>query len=268
MERCVNAKQRERGLLHYPHRLASKVIARIGDTFGWQRLPTRFNGRWLLLPAMDWTSLAVTYEPHIATVMKSQLERGDVVFDIGAHTGAWSAYASEIVGTSGLVVACEPSPAYELLLHTARSYRQLRPMNIGLGAANRRTVFHAQGAASSGSFMRSVTDINAHFQPHVPIAEVAVTLRQLDTLVDELGATPKLIKIDVEGFELEVLKGALKTLGLRNAVWIIEVHPPQLHMSGGSEADVKGMLERNGYSIDIVDRNPNSLYTLVATKAA
>lgn len=255
-------------LLQLLHRLVCKTVATIGTAFGWQRLPTCFNGRWLLLPAKDWTRLVVTYEPYIATVMRRQLTHGDIVFDIGAHAGAWSAYAAKIVGQSGLVVSCEPSPAYELLLHTARGFRQFRPMRIGIGAENDEMMFHAQGTGSSGSFRRSVTDINAHFQPDVPITEATVVLRQLDSLVDELHVTPTLVKVDVEGFELEVLKGARKTLGLRTGVWIIEVHPPQLHMSGGSEADLHEMLERAGYRVEIVDRNPNSLYTIVATKAA
>jgi FkbM family methyltransferase len=256
------------GLLHYPHRFASDCVARIGNAFGWQRLPTRFNGRWLVLPAKDWTSLVSTYEPYIATAMVRHLKRGDVVFDIGAHAGLWSAFAAKFVGNRGLVVACEPSPAYSLLLHTAKGYRQLRPLRIGLGAKNGTMMFHAQGSSRSGSFIRRVTDINAHHQPEVPITEVAVTLRQLDSIVDELRVTPSLIKVDVEGFELDVLKGAQKTLSLPACIWIIEVHPPQLCMSGGSEAALKEMLEREGYRIEIVDRNPNSLYTLVATKAA
>jgi FkbM family methyltransferase len=254
------------GLLHLLHRFVSKHIAGIGNTLGCQSLPTRFNGRWLLLPAKEWSWLVVAYEPYIAAVMRGQLKRGDVVFDIGAHTGVWSAYAGRLVGKSGDIIACEPSPAYELLKRTARNYRQIRPLNIGIGAKNEQAVFHAQGHASSSSFVREATDINAHFQSDVPITEETVTLKTLDCLIDELGVSPDLIKVDVEGFEVEVIKGARKTLSHCRSAWIIEVHPPQLSISGGSDAELTGMLESQGYNVEIVNRNSNSLYTLVARK--
>jgi FkbM family methyltransferase len=140
----------------------------------------------------------------------------------------------------------------------------IRALNVGLGAQDSVTGFFAQGDSASGSFVRSVTDINVRFQPEVPVTECRVAVRQLDSLLAEHGAAPALVKIDVEGFELEVLKGAGQTLARCSCVWLIEVHPPQLKLSGGSESELTAMLENNGYAIEIIDRNPNSLYTIVA----
>jgi hypothetical protein len=67
----------------------------------------------------------------------------------------------------------------------------------------------------------------------------------------------------VEGFELEVLKGAAKLLSKR-PVLIVEIHPLQLKLSGGSEAEIFHLLESFDYSCDVIDRNPNSIYTIIA----
>ena len=79
----------------------------------------------------------------------------------------------------------------------------------------------------------------------------------------ELGQ-PNLIKVDVEGFELEVLKGATGLLSTSRPILIMEIHPPQLDLSDGSEAQVFELLTGHGYGWEVIDRNPNSLYTIIA----
>ena len=46
--------------------------------------------------------------------------------------------------------------------------------------------------------------------------------------------------------------------------WVIEIHPPQLLKSGGSDTACLSLVEAEGYSTEAIDRNPNSLYTIVA----
>ena len=81
----------------------------------------------------------------------------------------------------------------------------------------------------------------------------------MDAVVEELEVTPTVIKIDVEGFELEVLKGAAQTLANDGCVLLIEVHPYQLKLSAGSEESLQDFLAASGYRWTVIDRNPNSL---------
>ena len=82
----------------------------------------------------------------------------------------------------------------------------------------------------------------------------------------DIGAVPRLAKIDVEGFELEVLKGAADLLssGSDRPKLLVEIHPPQLNLSGGSDALLFQFLKEHGYEWEVIDRNPNSLYSIIA----
>jgi FkbM family methyltransferase len=228
-------------------------------------LPTRFNGLWLRTPVESWTSLVRTYESYVAAVLRERLSRGGSLVDIGAHYGFWSLYGARLVGPSGKVIACDPSPAYSVLERAARSYPWITPLRIGLGAEESIASFHAHGTSSSGSFVRNVTDINLRFAPNVPVTEERVPIRTLDGLLAQTSCQPAVVKVDVEGFELNVLKGA-RDLLKSSVFWIIEVHPLQLQLSGGSERELEALLAENGFSTRTIDRNPNSLYTIVAEK--
>ena len=72
----------------------------------------------------------------------------------------------------------------------------------------------------------------------------------------------------MEGFELEVLKGAAGLLSITRPTLIMEVHPPQLNLSGGSEELLFQLLTRHGYEWSVIDRNPNSIYTIIAKPVA
>ena len=100
----------------------------------------------------------------------------------------------------------------------------------------------------------------------MPVVEVPVTMRRVDSLVQELKLRPRALKIDVEGFELEVLKGARQTLITHGCALFLEVHPYQLGLSGGSEDSLWELLGGCGYDWTVIHRNPNTLYTVLATK--
>jgi hypothetical protein len=111
--------------------------------------------------------------------------------------------------------------------------------------------------------VEDVTKLNQHYLPETPLRKVEVNIRKMDTLVKELG-TPSLVKVDVEGFELEVLKGATGLLSTARPTLIMEIHPTQIALSGGSEASLFQLMAGHGYGWEVIDRNPNSLYSIVA----
>jgi FkbM family methyltransferase len=241
-------------------RLTKKIVTGLGGSY----LPLFFNKKWLWVPYEIWDGFVWHYEPKVAGVLRRRLKKGDSFIDIGAHDGMWSLFACHLVGEHGKVVSCEPSPAFKILQKTAKNHPEILPMNIGLGSTNGEAVFHAQGEGMNGSFIQSVTELTRAATPKVPITPTKIKIRTLDSLLEELKNQPTLIKIDVEGFELEVLKGAQSSLKSNLVTWIIEVHPPQLKQSHGTEEEIQAMLKDFGYQTEVINRDPSTLYTMVA----
>ena len=196
--------------------------------------------------------------------MKSNLRAGDTFWDVGANIGLFSLLAAKVVGPKGRIFSFEPAPdVFQLLCANIRGLRTIRAIQCGVGNADSVATFAAQGVSSAASFVEEVTKINQSFLPEIPIRKVEVNIRKLDTLVKEL-VEPNLVKIDVEGFEFEVLKGARELLSTVRPTLIIEIHPPQLKLSGGTEALLFQLLSEHGYGWKIINRNPNSLYSIIA----
>jgi len=170
-----------------------------------------------------------------------ELKRGDVVVDVGAHIGCFTVKASRTVGASGLVVSVEPEPEnYRMLLTniSLNSLGNVTPLRVAL--ADRRGV--ARLFKSDDYIGHSIVA-----QPTGDFVPVPVTT--LDELLRELNVGKvDFIKIDAEGAEALILKGAMKT--------IIE-HRPALAIATyhytGETAEVANILKRLNFKVAILE---------------
>jgi FkbM family methyltransferase len=247
------------------------AVLRIADNiasfvfYASRRKPSFYCDRWIWIPSAMWDSLFSRYEPAVAQALCEHLHEGETFWDIGANIGWFSVFARNVVGSTGRVVSFEPSPeVFEILSSNAKIVGGITTIRAGLGNADELRLFAAQGKSSSSSFVEKVTEMNVRFNPAVPIQKIEVEIRKIDSLVKEWRSEPSLLKIDVEGFELEVLRGATDLLSRRQPTFIIEVHPGQLELSGGSEELLFQFLRDHTYEWNVIDRNVNSLYTIVA----
>lgn len=148
--------------------------------------------------------------------------RGQVVYDVGAFQGAYALFFSRRVGPAGLVVACEPQTANfaELARRLERQrVSNVRAVPLALGeSAGVRTLFALPGMATTASL---ASEARTLFRRAVGTAQVTT----LDGLLAALHLpAPDFIKIDVEGHELEVLRGGEATLARHHPALLIEVH--------------------------------------------
>jgi FkbM family methyltransferase len=144
---------------------------------------------------------------------------GDFVLDVGAHIGSYALRYSHLVGKGGTVLAFEPEPNNYRILTWNLQLNHIQNVEIrqeALGNFHGKSRLRISAHAGVHSFVRSSDEINQ-------TGERVVSVVRLDDLdLDRLD----LIKIDVEGFEVEVLKGGENTLRRFKPRMQIEVHQP------------------------------------------
>ena len=154
-----------------------------------------------------------SHEDETVSFFKAHLKPGDVVADIGTNIGYFTTLFSTLVGESGRVVSFEPSPgAYKNLCKAVRGKTNVTTINKGVFS---RTDTLKLSAKRSGDPMGSVMYKRGDQEVEVPV----VALRDYD-------APFTWAKIDVEGAELEVLRGMKAPIPsvLEVAKGIIEEH--------------------------------------------
>ena len=143
------------------------------------------------------------------------VSKGDTVFDIGANLGFYSVLFAQQTGPQGRVVAFEPARRIfsKLCATIARNdLEQVIALNLGCGSASGEGVLR-QLSRSTGN--ASLVSGKADGEE--------VLIRPLDEIPEARKHPPQLIKIDVEGYESEVLDGARSIIGEHRPVLYIEL---------------------------------------------
>ena len=165
------------------------------------------------------------------------LRQGDVVVDVGANIGFITLAAAGMVGDAGRVYAIEPNP---------RTFRYLRS-NVRLNEyRNVVLMCCAVGAASGHARMSDspLDDINRV----LPDGPVRVRLGTLDEILMDEKRDIRLLKVDVEGYEMAVFRGAPETLK-RTQVVYFEASLALAGSYGFAVRDLIAYLEGCGFSV-------------------
>lgn len=159
------------------------------------------------------------YEKTKQAVVRSVLERGATVFDIGANAGFYTIAMSRIIGPEGHVYAFEPfcENVESLLFHTQLNKSENCTI-VQCAVAERSSITSFAIAASNAEGSIGCKD-SRYYIPTVSI----------DGLVEaKIIPPPDLMKIDVEGAEDRVLSGAMETLKKHNVKILLAVHGEKL----------------------------------------
>ncbi len=193
------------------------------------------------------------YEPDIANLMCNILEEGDIAVDVGANAGFFTVLLGALVGATGRIVSFEPGQDNLVRLKN----------NIGLNTFEHVTVVEQPASDAPGEikFFINSDDSggNALWDPGAfpgnvnSAARPQVLTMQATTIDDEFARLslppPKLIKIDTEGAECQVLAGCKGMLKGRKIPFVIaEYHPFGLEKMGASTQALRGFMEAFGYS--------------------
>jgi FkbM family methyltransferase len=164
------------------------------------------------------------------------LHEGDTVLDIGANIGYYALLESKLVGETGTIYACEPVyENFRLLCNNVMINKatNIKVNSFAFGSKNGKgEIFVTQRCNCCTLRRNSQTNI-------IDVQQVPITT--VDTFLKG-KQTPTLIRMDVEGYEYEILKGMTETLK-EDMMLLIEVHTVLL----SNLEDFLDILEHNGY---------------------
>ena len=161
-------------------------------------------------------------DPTLIRLVVEYVQEDMIVWDVGANLGLFAATASMQVGPNGRVVAFEPDPWLMSILKQSFGKSQSHFQNIEL---EQFAIAEATGQRNFGIARRSRSSnaLVGYGSTQMGGARrvVQVQARTLDSFLD--SSVPDLLKIDVEGAELEVLRGGKQTLADARPIVICEV---------------------------------------------
>jgi FkbM family methyltransferase len=163
---------------------------------------------------------SLTWNPDEYHAFRATVRPGAVVFDVGANLGAYTMLFAQWAGATGRVFAFEPSPASlqglrrHLRLNSIDEIVDVVPKAV-CDRAGRATFFVDRSGGTSG----------LHTSTGAQSAPITVETTSLDRFCLEHHVKPAVIKIDVEGAELEVLRGARSILAGDDVTVFVELHP-------------------------------------------
>lgn len=197
-------------------------------------LQTRVN------PSLD-GSLRALYvaqwvRPALVPILEACLGPGDIFVDVGANIGVYASWGAKLVGSTGTVLALEPVSRTRVWLEQICAENGLSHVQVIPQAAGEEegSAWMQTTAGASGLSRVALVPENGH--------EVPVTT--LDRLLG--SRVPALIKIDVEGHELSVLRGARRTL--EGARFPVVFEAPDFGRGSGTNDCVR-LLESTGYDV-------------------
>lgn len=217
----------------------------LGFRFLWA--PTFWGGK-LLMPAAEGASLFYygllsSQEERTTLFLIKNLRDDDVFFDIGGHYGFFTILADWII-RRGEIHVFEPSPnnVFFLSQSVARARAKVFLNPVALGAKEGNIDFYdgyAEGRGGSSSMIKGISE------KMTPSAEkIVVSCTTLDAYIRTHRA-PRIIKVDVEGAESDIVKGARTLLAKKGILLIVEVwREPALRVY--SERTIRE-LQKTGY---------------------
>ena len=163
------------------------------------------------------------WEAMVQIALRDYCKPGDIAFDVGANAGALAAIMSRHVGPRGIVCAFEASP--RIINKTHYNLVQGGYTNVSLYY---RAVYHTSNEVVTlypGDHLNDsiYNDLGAEGGASYRVETLA-----LDDFVTATGLMPRIIKMDIEGAELDALKGATRILAEGKPLLILEQSPSDM----------------------------------------
>lgn len=180
------------------------------------------------------------------------LRPGDTFVDVGANIGLYTLPAARIVGMAGTVLAVEPSPVNRTRLQENLALNHLSTVRLepcAVGEQPGELAFQDDDALAHIVQPQAETTRTDTSSSATSAARLRVPVKTLDSILPTGAGEIALMKVDVEGFELSVFRGALHAMQSgRLPVILFEMNHSYLRY-GLADADVLAFLRQHGYTV-------------------
>ena len=222
----------------------------------WRGEPYRIDGRTLrFVPgtrpirlkyasAENWVN---RYDALQLLWMWERLSDGDTAIDIGAHVGIYSVLMAAKCGQRGKVIAFEPDPySRQVIAQNLRLNPNVKPPRVEASACS--------DQPGTGTFFSGHGDGRSALVASIGISPEAITVPvvALDEYIRQHRLQPRVVKIDSEGAEIKILRGATQLLESDAAI-LCELHPYAWPQFGDTFSELKEVLERSGRWMHYLD---------------
>jgi len=188
-------------------------------------------------------------EPDLK-ISRYLIDEGDIVLDLGANVGIYTKILSEYVGKEGLVYSLEPVPlTFDILTSNIKKLHLDNVKALNLAVSDKMsTVTMAIPKYAQGGENFYMAHIVQGTGDDINLMRVTVNTVTIDEQFSEIMNRITFVKSDVEGHDVECVKGALDLIKRGNAAWLIEVSG-DLDYNGSPAAELFNIMHDHGYSV-------------------
>ena len=190
---------------------------------GGRGIPWQVNGVTFRIDPRQRPRFGHYYEPQAAAFLASRVRPGMVCYDVGANVGAYVLQLGRWSAPSGQVIAFEPNAGARAVLQQHIEWNSLdhrvQVIPNAVSSQSGELTLYAEGADGMSRLA----------QPNTALASTAHAERVPVTTIDEFcaqgHALPEVLLLDIEGFEIEALRGAQATILACRPLIVVEMHP-------------------------------------------
>lgn len=217
-----------------------------------RRIKGKLNDFWMELDLSHWSSrfaffVGRWYDLPTQLLLEQVLKEGDEVIDVGANIGMFSLAARRCVGSEGIIYAFEPNPnpRQQLQHHIEiNQIENIKVYSVGLGETEGEFTLYVPYSNSGEGSLSGFPDDHPEKIKHY---KIQVDIKVGDDLLQK--AAPRLIKIDVEGAEVSVLKGLSKLIDQHRPLILAEYVPEHISRFNKSFEDILLIAKEHSYKV-------------------
>lgn len=200
------------------------------------------------------------FDPRLTRELKMLAEPGRDFLDVGAHVGIASLLYSRLTDRQARIAAFEPNPnVFPLLFENNRvNGMPIELYRLAIGDTIGMTSFHVDGRDPNASLSGDAPGRYWYWEGKAkPVMDrCTVPISTIDAFCAATGFRPGLIKLDVEGAELQALRGAGRTLQRDRPLVLLETHVFAWESFGYRREDLEQAIAGAGYRVCDEHGNP------------